>query len=55
MVGLIILNQICIPNGYRFGYCDMIVLSTILTMEVRYTVVQHFTRLAYIVALPIID
>ena len=29
--------------------------AIILTIEVRYTVVQHYIGLAYIVALPIID
>ncbi|MDQ5859880.1 MAG: hypothetical protein M3278_02790 [Thermoproteota archaeon] len=45
----------CIPNGYRFGYCNVIVLAIILAIEVRYTVVQHFIGLAFIVALPVID
>jgi hypothetical protein len=55
VVGLIILNYMCIPHACCFGYCNVIVLGIILTIEVRYTVVQHFVGLAYIVALPIID
>jgi hypothetical protein len=45
----------CIPYGCRFGYCNVVVLVIILTIEVRYTVVQHFIGLAYIVALRVID
>ena len=33
----------------------MLLYAIILTIEVRYTVVQHYIGLAYIVALPIID
>jgi hypothetical protein len=46
---------LCTPNDCCFGYCNVIKLVIIITIEDRYIVVQHFIELAYIIALLIID
>jgi hypothetical protein len=32
--------------GCRFGYCKLVMLAIILIIEIRYTIVEHFTGVA---------